>query len=38
LAIDYAIAAVDQARSAVLDAVAGRIQAEDHNKNNHDYE
>jgi hypothetical protein len=29
LAIDYAIAAVDQARLAVLDAVAGRIQAED---------
>ena len=29
LAIDYAIAAVDQARMAVLDAVAGRIQAED---------
>src|SRR5215470_10603923 len=28
LAIDYAIAAVDQARLAVLDAVAGRIQAE----------
>lgn len=28
-AIDYAIAAVDQARLAVLDAVAGRIQAED---------
>ena len=27
LAIDYAIAAVDQARLAVLDAVAGRIQA-----------
>jgi len=26
-AIDYAIAAVDQARLAVLDAVAGRIQA-----------
>jgi len=29
LAIDYAIAAVDQARLAVLDAVAGRIQAEE---------
>lgn len=29
VAIDYAIAAVDQARLAVLDAVAGRIQAED---------
>jgi hypothetical protein len=27
LAIDYAIASVDQARLAVLDAVAGRIQA-----------
>jgi hypothetical protein len=29
LAIDYAIAAVDQARLAVLDAVVGRIQAEE---------
>jgi len=29
LAIDYAIAAVDQARLAVLDAVAGRMQAEE---------
>jgi len=29
LAIDYAIAAVDQARFAVLDAIASRIQAED---------
>ena len=29
LAIDYAIAAVDQARLAVLDAVAGRIQADE---------
>jgi hypothetical protein len=29
LAIDYAIAAVDQARLAVLDAIAGRIQAEE---------
>ena len=28
-AIDYAIAAVDQARLAVLDAVAGRIQAQE---------
>jgi len=28
LAIDYAIASVDQARLAVLDAIAGRIQAE----------
>ena len=28
-AIDYAIAAVDQARLAVLDAVAGRIQAKE---------
>lgn len=27
LAIDYAIASVDQARLAVLDAVAGRIRA-----------
>ena len=27
LAVDYAIAAVDQAESAVLDAVAGRIEA-----------
>jgi hypothetical protein len=29
VAIDYAIAAVDQAKLAVLDALAGRIQAED---------
>jgi hypothetical protein len=29
VAIDYAIAMVDQARLAVLDAVAGRIQAEE---------
>ena len=29
LAIDYAIAAVDQARLAVLDALAGRIRAEE---------
>lgn len=29
MAIDYAIAAVDQARLAVLDAVASRIEAED---------
>jgi sulfite reductase alpha subunit-like flavoprotein len=29
LAIDYAIASVDQARLAVLDAVAGRIQADE---------
>ena len=29
LAIDYAIAAVDQARLAVLDAVAGRIRADE---------
>jgi sulfite reductase alpha subunit-like flavoprotein len=29
LAIDYAIASVDQARLAVLDAVAGRVQAEE---------
>jgi hypothetical protein len=28
-AIEYAIAAIDQARLAVLDAVAGRIEAED---------
>jgi len=29
MAIDYAIAAIDQARLAVLDAVASRIEAED---------
>ena len=29
VAIDYAIAAVDQAKLAVLDAVAGRIQAQE---------
>jgi hypothetical protein len=29
LAIDYAIASVDQARLAVLDALAGRIQADE---------
>lgn len=29
LAIDYAIASVDQAKLAVLDAVAGRIQADE---------
>lgn len=29
IAIDYAIAVVDQARLAVLDAIAGRIQAEE---------
>jgi len=29
VAIDYAIAAVDQAKLAVLDALAGRIQAEE---------
>jgi hypothetical protein len=29
LAIDYAIASVDQAKLAVLDAVAGRIRADE---------
>ena len=29
VAIDYAIAAVEQARLAVLDAIAGRVQAEE---------
>jgi sulfite reductase alpha subunit-like flavoprotein len=32
LAIDYAIASVDQARLAVLDAVAGRIRADEARK------